>query len=63
MQIQRAIIDDLDTIMEVYSHARKFMADVGNASQWENGYPKRDLIEQDIKKRNFYIYKNLYAQR
>ncbi len=56
-------MDDLDTIMEVYSHARKFMADVGNASQWGNGYPKRDLIEQDIKKRNFYIYKNLYAQR
>lgn len=58
MEVLKADIADLDTIMEVYSHARKFMAEVGNASQWGNGYPKRDLIEQDIKKENFYICKN-----
>ncbi len=37
MNIRKATEKDLDSIMNVYDHARKFMADAGNASQWENG--------------------------
>lgn len=58
MQIQIATEKDLDAIMSIYSHARKFMADAGNVSQWGNGYPERELIEQDITDGNFYICQN-----
>lgn len=58
MNIRKATEKDLDSIINVYDHARKFMADAGNVSQWGNGQPKRQLIEQDIKCDNFYICEN-----
>ena len=58
MNIRKATEKDLDSIMNVYDPARKFMADAGNVSQWGNGQPKRQLIEQDIKCGNFYICEN-----
>ena len=43
-----ATTDDLDRIMELYDVARRFMRANGNTVQWVNGYPRRELIEQDI---------------
>jgi len=40
---------DIDTIMEIYKHAREFMAQTGNPSQWgPTNWPPRHLIEKDI---------------
>lgn len=39
---------DLDEIERIYAYARKFMADNGNPTQWGNGYPRRELLEEDI---------------
>lgn len=58
MQIRKADKNDLNTIMDVYDHARSFMAKAGNATQWGNGYPQKELIEQDIAQGNFYICEN-----
>lgn len=58
MEICKARLNDIEAIMDVYNHARNFMVQAGNATQWGNGYPQKDLIEQDIKQGNFYICKN-----
>ena len=48
MIIRKALIDDIDKIMNVYSIAQDFMIKSGNPNQWGHDYPKRELIEQDI---------------
>lgn len=48
MNIRKAAPMDLDTIMNIYSHARQFMRETGNPTQWGDGHPKQELIEQDI---------------
>ena len=40
--------EDLGGILEIYADARKFMAENGNPTQWNNGYPKKELLELDI---------------
>lgn len=50
MKIQKATLYDLDAIMDVFAQARTFMREHGNAEQWGNNYPPRELIEQDIDK-------------
>ena len=48
MEIRKATMDDLGELMEIYAHARKFMAEHGNARQWKDGYPSIERISQDI---------------
>lgn len=48
MTIRHASLEDLGTIMEIFSHARKFMRDNGNPNQWESSYPPAELIMQEI---------------
>lgn len=40
---------ELDAVMEIYAHAREFMAQNGNPLQWgPTNWPPRDLVAQDI---------------
>ena len=49
MKIRKATAADLPRMMEIYAHARRFMAETGNPHQWgDNGNPRRELLEQDI---------------
>lgn len=48
MEIRKARPDDLDKIMAIYADARAYMRAHQNAEQWENGYPKRELILSDM---------------
>ena len=41
IQIRPSQLSDLDRLMEIFDHARKFMASVGNGNQWINGLPKK----------------------
>lgn len=56
--IRNAKIQELPAILKVYEIARKFMADNGNASQWGNTFPPADLLEEDIKNKQLYVYIN-----
>ena len=47
IQIRPSQLSDLDRLMEIFDHARKFMASVGNGNQWINGYPQRELIAKE----------------
>ena len=49
MHIRKAQTTELDSIMDIYAHARTFMAETGNPKQWgATNWPPRDLIAQDI---------------
>ena len=46
---------DIDEIMRIYDTARQTMRASGNQAQWVNGYPKREMIEDDIARRVSYV--------
>ncbi len=39
---------DLPRILEIYETARAFMRSSGNPTQWQGGYPPRELLQEDI---------------
>lgn len=53
--ITSATIADLPDILSIYEHARTFMAESGNPAQWADGYPQRELLLQDIERRQLYL--------
>ncbi len=54
--IRLAETKDLDAIVKVYDAARAYMALSGNPHQWgDDGYPHRDLLEEDIEKQRLYV--------
>ena len=55
-RIHHARPEELAQIMEIYASARAFMAVNGNAEQWSDGYPQKELIQKDIEKKQLYIY-------
>ena len=48
MDIRPAQLSELDRLMALYNQGRAFMRQSGNANQWINGYPKREMVEDDI---------------
>ena len=55
MEIRKAKTQDLETIISIYDKAREFMTQTGNGGQWKNGYPTRELLQQDIQEGTCYI--------
>ena len=49
MKIRKSRPDELELLVKMYENARLFMAGQGNPSQWGQSYPKKTLIETDIK--------------
>ncbi len=54
MNVLPAKIQDLTIIEEIYAQARRFMQQAGNETQWQGGYPTREIIEADIKAERLY---------
>lgn len=48
ISIRKGTVGDIDAILECYEIARWYMRASGNANQWINGYPSRELVEADI---------------
>lgn len=55
MKIRYASDSDLLQILPIYENARAFMASYGNAGQWGEGYPQKELLEQDIRQKRLYV--------
>lgn len=55
MHIRGATPSDLPRIMEAFTHAREYMAREGNATQWADGYPTRDVILADMARGESYV--------
>ena len=46
-------------MMEIYAHAREFMARNGNPNQWgANQWPPKELLQNDIRSGNSYVCVN-----
>lgn len=59
MKIRHSETGDLNRIMELYSHARQFMAEHGNPKQWgTTNWPPQELIEKDIEAHKSYVCVN-----
>ena len=48
LSVRKAVIDDLPQIMEIFDHARKFMKQTGNPTQWGDNYPTEEVVIDDI---------------
>lgn len=46
---------ELDRILEIYAAAKAFMRKSGNPNQWNGSYPERELLAQDIRKKQLYV--------
>ena len=55
MYVRKAKIEDLTDIMHIYKIAQDFMIESGNPNQWGHSYPKKELIEEDIKNEVCYV--------
>ena len=56
LNIRHARIEDLPRQMEIYAHARAFMAEHGNPRQWgATGWPHEDVIRADIAAGKSYV--------
>ena len=56
MEIRKSTERDFPHMMELYAHARQFMADHGNPNQWgATNWPPEALIHQDIANGNSYV--------
>ena len=56
MEIRKTRLEDLNTVMVLYAHARAFMAENGNPNQWgPTCWPPEDLIRQDIARGKSYV--------
>lgn len=55
MTIRRALAQDLPRILQIYAHARVFMAEHGNPNQWKTHKPTLAQIENDIANGNSYV--------
>ena len=59
MQISLTRIEEIDKVMGIYNEARLFMRLNGNLEQWNNGYPQKEVVLEDIAlKRSFAIKKD-----
>ena len=59
MRIRHSAEADLWRIMEIYSFARKYMAEHGNPNQWgPANWPPETLIRSDIRNGNSYVCLN-----
>ena len=50
MTIRPTTYADLEALNAIFAHARAQMAADGNPSQWGDGYPSRQQLEEDIQR-------------
>jgi len=50
--------EELPEILRIYASARRFMRESGNPRQWEEGYPSRELLLEDIRERRLFTLRN-----
>lgn len=55
MEIRNTRMEELDTVMEIYAYARKFMAEHDNPTQWKDSWPPREYVERDIREGKSYV--------
>lgn len=47
-EIRKTTLQDVDTVLDVFAAAKRYMRANGNASQWGDEYPDRSIVTYDI---------------
>lgn len=55
MTIRPTTYADISALVTIFAHARGQMVADGNPTQWNDDYPKRQLLEEDIQRGVSYI--------
>ena len=53
--IRQATTADIDTVMLLLELGRQRMEASGNRHQWTVGYPRRDTVEEDVRRGQCYV--------
>ena len=53
--IRHTRVEDIPRLQALFSHARSFMLETGNPSQWTAAYPSEELLRKDIGSRDSYV--------
>lgn len=53
--IRQAKKEEINRILEIYETAKIFMRKNGNPTQWNDGYPERELLLSDIEKGELFV--------
>lgn len=55
MTVRLAEERDFPVILDIYAHARRFMAETGNPTQWGTAHPAPEMLQQDIAEKHLYV--------
>ncbi|MFI3277512.1 MAG: GNAT family N-acetyltransferase [Rikenellaceae bacterium] len=58
MRVTKATLSDIDQVMAIYAMAVRYMQENGNPTQWQGGYPFREIVEEDISLGRLYLLRN-----
>lgn len=53
--IRKADLNDMRSILEIYSSAKQFMHSNGNPNQWNGAYPDEQTLSCDIRNGNLFV--------
>lgn len=56
LQLRKTTVADLPRLQEIYEIARRFMATTGNPNQWTDGYPIDELLLDDIRQGDSFVW-------
>ena len=57
MRLELSTINDVEKIIEIIDEAKIYLASL-NIDQWQNGYPNKTEIENDISNNESYVVFN-----
>ena len=55
MQIRHATAEDLASILPIYDHARTYMRENGNPTQWGDSYPDEGILREDLTRNRLFV--------
>ena len=58
MNFRKSTFDDVDRILEIIEKAKIELRQLG-LDQWQNGYPNREVIENDVKNEISYVLESI----
>ncbi|MGI6743050.1 MAG: N-acetyltransferase [Eubacteriales bacterium] len=50
---------DLPELERIFAAAREYMVKTGNPTQWPDGYPQRQVLEEDIAEKRMYLVRDI----
>ena len=55
MTVHPTTYADIDALLAIFAYARQQMAADGNPTQWGDGYPEHEQLEEDIQRGVSYV--------